>query len=121
MISKPYPRKGTETTHTLSIPMMLLHQFQNHIPARGRKRQESDVNAAVTRISKPYPRKGTETPSISNVPSAWEMKDISKPYPRKGTETEVEQSGTIFGYIISKPYPRKGTETALTLLFRFPT
>ena len=59
-ISKPYPRKGTETT----IGMLYFHssqQFQNHIPARGRKQVVLGENVHGFGISKLYPRKGSET------------------------------------------------------------
>ena len=84
IISKPYPRKGTETIlyPILFIPMTI---FQNHIPARGRKHVVHRVESVVhVIISKPYPRKGTETIGrlITTIPNI-----ISKPYPRKGTET----------------------------------
>ena len=60
-ISKPHPRKGTETYPT-SLP-------SPQVPA----------------ISKPHPRKGTET-SASTRRAANFRVAISKPHPRKGTE-----------------------------------
>ena len=61
VISKPHPRKGTETN--IEIILSLKRQkFQNHIPARGRKlHDEPSYTSAASDISKPHPRKGTET------------------------------------------------------------
>ena len=84
--------------------------FQNHIPARGRKRScqrgerafvadfkttspQGDGNSKYScfiglpaaLISKPHPRKGTETPS-QKIPYLQHLLQISKPHPRKGTE-----------------------------------
>ena len=68
VISKPYPRKGTETIpHRLSC-VRVGNQFQNHIPARGRKLVEFFVQLHAKKISKPYPRKGTETIKSQFVP-----------------------------------------------------
>ena len=58
-ISKPYPRKGTETTPWDDTD--LCYAFQNHIPARGRKLSFFSSFINLHKISKPYPRKGTET------------------------------------------------------------
>ena len=83
-ISKPYPRKGTET-------------------------QAANPTFTAAVISKPYPRKGTETDARRQEHA---HRRISKPYPRKGTETVSEELGHHRAEItISKPYPRKGTET----------
>ena len=60
-ISKPHPRKGTETTKQI-VKGKRKFLFQNHIPARGRKPYLFAVNIEkVVVISKPHPRKGTET------------------------------------------------------------
>ena len=60
-ISKPHPRKGTETYEGSYITTPYC-SFQNHIPARGRKRVvDPDIRAVNVGISKPHPRKGTET------------------------------------------------------------
>ena len=87
-ISKPYPRKGTETSppsaqrrlppHFKTIspqgdgnkwrwcPLEFFSLFQNHIPARGRKLEHPfRIEPRQILISKPYPRKGTETPMWS--------------------------------------------------------
>ena len=108
-ISKPHPRKGTETLRNL-------HDYL--------------CDAA---ISKPHPRKGTETVEIF-IFCCCRNRQISKPHPRKGTETgrenllqlrlldfkttspqgdgnqHCEHQATSF-HPISKPHPRKGTET----------
>ena len=60
-ISKPYPRKGTETVAVAPVIRRSRHRFQNHIPARGRKRLMKFTLITFFMISKPYPRKGTET------------------------------------------------------------
>ena len=61
MISKPHPRKGTET-RVIDDGIQSLTSFQNHIPVRGRKRlAERDRVLDTEGISKPHPRKGTET------------------------------------------------------------
>ena len=90
-ISKPYPRKGTETylldildfrisdfktispqgdgNFAASIESSEKYQFQNHIPARGRKlTRPMNLPTYFKFISKPYPRKGTETRSATSVP-----------------------------------------------------
>ena len=111
--------------------------FQNHIPARGRKRlstyftparcasdfktisPQGDGNTTARAIppvafliSKPYPRKGTETTeSRSRSPQeAQHFKTIS---PQGDGNEQVTPSFARLRVIISKPYPRKGTETAL--------
>ena len=90
-ISKPYPRKGTET---YLFCLWTLHECQ--------------------RISKPYPRKGTETcPRVECL--VLQANRISKPYPRKGTETSSFFFLFSTNRFISKPYPRKGTETKWNL------
>ena len=64
-ISKPHPRKGTETCaeRAYEIPHV---SFQNHIPVRGRKLETPFLKKQFKPIiSKPYPRKGTETFSAS--------------------------------------------------------
>ena len=133
-ISKPHPRKGTETA-------------------------PCGASAQETLISKPHPRKGTETVNFFMVYTSFLL--ISKPYPRKGTETTTTaramppvafyfktispqgDENTLLAWSpsksqpfqnhipargrkqvpdiliqcrvgISKPYPRKGTETATT-------
>ena len=91
-ISKPYPRKGTET----SIALLNI--------------------VKILQISKPYPRKGTET---QQSPSSERMLNISKPYPRKGTETISSLLYIPAALIISKPYPRKGTETDYMIYGQF--
>ena len=59
-ISKPHPRKGTETPKESAEGLSNL-TFQNHIPARGRKRfQKFAIKSDSLLISKPHPRKGTE-------------------------------------------------------------
>ena len=61
-ISKPYPRKGTETFRRSSETGISMTKFQNHIPVRGRKLLCPEILYRLDgRISKPYPRKGTET------------------------------------------------------------
>ena len=65
-ISKPHPRKGTETVQNLYINILLSHD-----------------------ISKPHPRKGTET--CNQDVQQEHCLTISKPHPRKGTETVAQQ------------------------------
>ena len=86
MISKPYPRKGTET----SIP----------------RREQLQKGA----ISKPYPRKGTETKLIypENEAYTQDFKTIS---PQGDGNISRAIVCTDDSFAISKPYPRKGTET----------
>ena len=135
-ISKPHPRKGTETTK-IYIVLIIKFQFQNHIPARGRKQGDLrlDRRLAVAKfqnhipargrkhvalfahpvlddlISKPHPRKGTETCTAAAL--SCQSLPISKPHPRKGTETPQICARTSPTLMISKPHPRKGTETTL--------
>ena len=135
IISKPYPRKGTETSFGSLNPSHPFERFQNHIPARGRKLTcLRSFAMPMQSISKPYPRKGTETGCDSPVSFApttnfktispqgdgnvvaidtetTGLDNISKPYPRKGTETCVFACCLSVRIRISKPYPRKGTET----------
>ena len=110
-ISKPYPRKGTETS------------------------SESPTSLYSLVISKPYPRKGTETTTTARAmpPVAFYFKTISP----QGDENTIlawspSKSQPFQNHIpargrkqvpdiliqcrvgISKPYPRKGTETATT-------
>ena len=66
-ISKPYPRKGTETCRASA----------------------SGYRAC---ISKPYPRKGTETRIRQR---ANHSDRISKSYPRKGTETSARYTDSM--------------------------
>ena len=110
-VSKPHPRKGTETNCALVND--LFHE----------------------KVSKPHPRKGTETVLISsrgnnrneNFKTTSPQGDgnstsrryetlrdesISKPHPRKGTETVRKLGHHQFPQRpILKPHPRKGTET----------
>ena len=85
-ISKPHPRKGTETVPSADDAQSSKVQFQNHIPARGRKPIDSRSCLTIPDISKPHPRKGTETFSHLDETRS-ERGIISKPHPRKGTET----------------------------------
>ena len=128
-ISKPYPRKGTETYHVLTCDRADL-QFQNHIPARGRKQHWVLLPFfSELAISKSYPRKGTETfsssaPSVAisyfktispqgdgNIASACEplmLTTISKPYPRKGTETNIPFRSDHFARKFQNHIPARG-------------
>ena len=109
-ISKPYPRKGTETSNRGKAYKELFIVFQNHIPARGRKLLfPCFVVCFFIEISKPYPRKGTETISASFLiqTCAFHFKTISPQ--GDGNRFISRNIFTIFD--ISKPYPRKGTET----------
>ena len=119
-ISKPYPRKGTETSVERSAVRHSAAEFQNHIPARGRKHLALNLLAEQILISKPYPRKGTET-YLFCLWTLHECQRISKPYPRKGTETCPRVECLVLqANRISKPYPRKGTETS-SFFFLFST
>ena len=84
-ISKPHPRKGTETTPR--HPLLRIHgrKFQNHIPARGRKQlhdipffESTDVNFKTTSPQ------GDGNTLVSTGALQFE-RTISKPHPRKGT------------------------------------
>ena len=113
-ISKPHPRKGTETfiftdgtrapsryfkttspqgdgNMWLKTGKQQLHLlFQNHIPARGRKRSVFTFDLRTRNISKPHPRKGTETTlQVNRI--QFRLSKISKPHPRKGTETRFRR------------------------------
>ena len=81
--------------------------FQNHIPARGRKRKSSSVGV-VLRISKPHPRKGTET-TTKRQNAAINLK-FQNHIPARGRKREGQKT-ILDRYRISKPHPRKGTET----------
>ena len=134
MISKPYPRKGTETRSNSKLSM-ISSRFQNHIPARGRKlpffcgklirflkfqnhipaRGRKHVAIAPPKIVKKFqnhiPARGRKRSSAG---SSVRPRRISKPYPRKGTETRRFSPSRI-ALRISKPYPRKGTERISSL------
>ena len=84
-ISKPYPRKGTETFLGIRWNQKLLWYFKT-IPPQGDGNHDSvSFLVLLFMISKPYPRKGTET--IHGAQGRGKTTIISKPYPRKGTET----------------------------------
>ena len=86
-ISKPYPRKGTETSHYCSGGKRAPCEFQNHIPARGRKLSKCRSLSAdiAIRFQNHIPARGRKLFILLLVQT--ERKKISKPYPRKGTET----------------------------------
>ena len=108
-ISKPYPRKGTETSHH-SYGEHHKRSFQNHIPARGRKhRSTSTACEVLIFISKPYPRKGTETCQTS-LCMGYGLQ-FQNHIPARGRKLFQGQSLQHCREKISKPYPRKGTET----------
>ena len=84
--------------------------FQNHIPARGRKRAISPYNLFHFRkISKPHPRKGTETTLL--LCAIRHDQSISKPHPRKGTET-VLRRGTRYAEQFQNDIPARGRKLA---------
>ena len=63
LISKPYPRKGTETFFQKSVTFVKPADFKTISPqGDGNSSLESD-DEDVCIISKPYPRKGTERTS----------------------------------------------------------
>ena len=107
-ISKPYPRKGTET-RSPSSSSSSSGLFQNHIPARGRKPNRTNMFDHHNKtISKPYPRKGTETRSILVYALLFvNFKTISP----QGDGNIHQDCISAQETTISKPYPRKGTET----------
>ena len=105
-ISKPYPRKGTETWDIDVRQCKLPKKFQNHIPARGRKHILKILPKSPAFISKPYPRKGTETRATIFNPSA--SASISKPYPRKGTETERQLDAPSMSALFQNHIPARG-------------
>ena len=131
-ISKPYPRKGTETDHA-HTPQPKRCQFQNHIPARGRKLYWKATINVLRNISKPYPRKGTEIRNSGGTnKKLFNFKTISPQGDgNRHHQTPYQQAQDHFKTIspqgdgnivitchdksllpyISKPYPRKGTET----------
>ena len=115
LISKPYPRKGTETILIILI-IWYFKDFKTISPqGDGNSFVFSFADTFVV-ISKPYPRKGTETtPSITKYPllSRCYFKTIS---PQGDGNSKRCASTASSKDIISKPYPRKGTETSLLRL-----
>ena len=83
-ISKPYPRKGTETKQEHSTQSSCL-TFQNHIPARGRKHLSTMSNTSFSSSFQNHiPARGRKPATRGEILAKI---IISKPYPRKGTET----------------------------------
>ena len=83
VISKPHPRKGTET-HEPIMSGSNASEFQNHIPARGRKLLH--FFTSLLRIEENF--KTTSPQGDGNMFFASRtilLNMISKPHPRKGT------------------------------------
>ena len=59
-VSRPLPRKGTETSGGLSH-VVVYSRFHDHYPARGRKQGGKSKSTSQSKVSRPLPRKGTET------------------------------------------------------------
>ena len=110
VISKPHPRKGTETSEKTPQSFVQVRVFQNHIPARGRKRfLHLDRYVTVNRkFQNHIPARGRKQ---SAEHCKVNLASISKPHPRKGTETFHFPYQPTQICFISKPHPRKGTET----------
>ena len=89
-ISKPHPRKGTETCTTFARSRRIYTEFQNHIPARGRKQSSlaSDEDRSSV-FQNHIPARGRK-PYLIN-PNLVGIAVISKPHPRKGTETQYHE------------------------------
>ena len=111
-ISKPHPRKGTETLIQLRFhrrkfqfqnhipargrklvrevlgPVRREHKFQNHIPVRGRKPCQEVSSGIFLVISKPHPRKGTETVSHPPTP-LWPNRIFQNHIPVRGRKREI--------------------------------
>ena len=86
-ISKPYPRKGTETIRRIR-PRVRSYAFQNHIPARGRKPIYKCFCVNGCEFQNHIPARGRK---LSDECGNGDFDCISKPYPRKGTETFVSE------------------------------
>ena len=131
-ISKPYPRKGTETHFSFFVPPSERIRFQNHIPARGRKHELDRFHFHLKNSFQNHiPARGRKLPH-SPLASIGDQnfKTIS---PQGDGNIKSHGNGTHFNHfktispqgdgnrlgicyslarhIISKPYPRKGTET----------
>ena len=89
IISKPHPRKGTETHIYRGSYNNQPIKFQNHIPARGRK---------------PYP---------TSLPSPQVPANFKTTSPQGDGNLFTNTINVVFS-IISKPHPRKGTETCFS-------
>ena len=139
-ISKPHPRKGTETGYSHAFDEFSAKDFKTTSPQGDGNLFAASISAfLIILISKPHPRKGTETIQHTDINGVFiktfqnhipargrklhrfrtdqdELREISKPHPRKGTETFVNFALVDLAVMISKPHPRKGTETPSGLL-----
>ena len=135
-ISKPHPRKGTETN--LNHAVTTVHfAFQNHIPARGRKHPKSTaIRLAITRHFKTTSPQGDGNfpckPFLPRMPDRYfkttspqgdgncavlgecreECTDFKTTSPQGDGNSDSTMKISVSS-IISKPHPRKGTETMI--------
>ena len=133
MISKPHPRKGTETLESGNTG-----RDKRYFKTTSPQGDGNPVNVIVNRITSSLDFKTTSPQGDGNRGSSFAYTHesrISKPHPRKGTETcfgfmgisrfwnnfkTISPQGdgnafwgakSPFSDFISKPHPRKGTET----------
>ena len=118
-ISKPHPRKGTETSPNLIVHETIKRYFKTTSP-------QGDGNASFFRvdemtlsmISKPHPRKGTETHPFLKTNNSFD--GILKPHPRKGTETTILPVETCGSSLFQNHIPVRGRNTRTPSLPRAP-
>ena len=115
VISKPYPRKGTETGGSRGR-RKYPYQFQNHIPARGRKRSSTwGVDSIRNQNFKTISPQGDGNYCPTKQQSLLLRENFKTISPQGDGNLEKDEDGEIGTEEISKPYPRKGTETACEL------
>ena len=109
-ISKPHPRKGAETKSSVKNMEFLHSDFKTTSPqGDGNCRSTVNLFCSATIISKPDPRKGTETSTLTfNVFVRVDFKTTSP----QGDGNARAYCLSLLLALISKPHPRKGTETA---------
>ena len=110
IISKPYPRKGTETIGFLYLRNSSL-EFQNHIPARGRKQILCILVTASPSegFQNHIPARGRKL-CLFKEGVKFRVQHFKTISPQGDGNSRIS-SATVNSNTISKPYPRKGTET----------
>ena len=107
-ISKPHPRKGTETM-CRPLSHIRLINFKTTSPQGDGNATFVTLQCVVEMISKPYPRKGTETRYPSHATPCPRYFKTTSP---QGDGNNLALSPNFSEAEISKPHPRKGTETS---------
>ena len=107
-ISKPHPRKGTETLGLSDVSRLSL-KFQNHIPARGWKRNITIEECFLRIIFQNHiPARGRK---LALNPLFHFFSSYFKTTSPQGDGNARAYCLSLLLALISKPHPRKGTET----------